>query len=281
MRKIVLSVLVWLLAVPALAYHPYLTDHMDVICYHAKRKLSTKIGTQISKLFVLTDSAEYFLERAQLARLEKPSDETFDYYVLVVNWNVPMIKNNIPFAKYKYVRLEGTIDASNPAFQPEILAVYPTVQTIDVAVQNVGMLSFMIDPTYNGASAGSVSGSDTTTETFNIKVPVVCGLSTDDGHVRWTFYPQKGQNIILGNKSHMVLLRIPKAARGKGVYLSFNAALDYKLNINPPFTHASFAGVTNASVDAAEKLQDVLATHLFDMPAVLRNAVQTNFTEPK
>lgn len=253
-----------------------------------------------NRIFVLTDRPNQFLGEPSVAKLDLPDEsDDFDYFAIAIPFNVPMIKNNLPI-HYRFVRLDGRLKVfaqepglGGPAtYSPmRILSIYPTNLSLDANMESTHELEETIQPSWNGASAGSIRNLNKDVLSYKFQMPTMAGITAPQGskpgeenygklsEIRWTLYPAKRQRIILGDKLGLAIIAVTKVegaaeAKKNGAdlppdtrLLALDAHLRYALNVSPPLITSNFEESWQVPLDKAGSLDQLLAAHALDFPS--------------
>jgi len=248
-----------------------------------------RMRNAFNRLFVQADKPYQFLGEPSVATLKMPGkDESFDYYLVAIPFNVPMIKKNLSF-HYKYVRLDGRLKVIRPLklgqnaefFRIKVLSIYPTNSSINAMMQSTHTLEETLQPQWAGASAGSIHNANTDVLSYQMQLPTMAGITaplcTTNGEnsgtvaeLRWTVYPAKKQQIMVGDRLGLALVAVEKlkdkTAEDNRKFW-FNGYLSYALTLGPPFSTSRYEETWETPLNTAGTLKQLLAAHALDFPS--------------
>lgn len=255
--------------------------NMEPHTYKPHKSIGAKVvdsfRNSVSKFCVLTDHAEEFLSAPSLAKIER-NDPVYDYYLMGLHCNIPMIKPGL-FAKYNFIRFEGQIilkgESGEQGLAPNILSIYPTNSAMTVQVQDTSLVEAKFSPQWNGVGAGSISGENTRTANYSYQIPVITGISTQGGWVRWCWYSTKQQNVLFGNRSMFLLLQIPKGLDQHNIV--FDGHLRYATNFTLPLMTAKYDRACSVDIRMATSLDDMLSSHQLEVGNTLVQGIKNVF----
>jgi hypothetical protein len=151
------------------------------------------------KFPLIIDKTKFFGE-PMIAKVASIADEAFDYYLVVMHFNIPPLNPALGPIKYSFARFESkfvlyTGDSAETGvalsnadamkmrathLEPvKILAVYPVNESLDV--DRTDDSKFTIEPEYAGTSGGSATQEWDREEKYKLSLPTVISTATKYG----------------------------------------------------------------------------------------------------
>lgn len=297
-----------------------------------KQKL-TQISPFQNPFSVTIDNMHFMGEPliAKLAKFEKAKENgkvgtensnnqipsSYDYYLVIFNFNVPAVKYSIIPTNYGFARfsfnlqvfaptasdaVQSTTNAAKIAklytaagykFKPEIqaavganaiwpvrvISIYPVNEVLTVSREDTNQFEAQFKPEFQGGAAGSLTYTKTLKDNFAFDLPKVIGTGTSAGTVSWTYYPAKAQPLMLGSKTTMAIIGVPSGLNYEKCRLRLLAQFDYQLTKAklPMWWGQSVYDAKQVSLASVPTLSEITALHSVDLPKEIRATVSEVF----
>jgi hypothetical protein len=169
------------------------------------QKTRDKSQRPVSHPFAYTIDENKFLGEPIVARIEG-HDDGVGYYLVVLHYNIPTVRATLLPVKYGFARFgvrfvafdlqklndmhdrldkvaaseHRELTAKEKAATPnaeklDLLSIYPSSELLDMQHEEKGTNTFHVEPSWNGASAGSYQYQKERTDTYSFQLPRVVG----------------------------------------------------------------------------------------------------------
>lgn len=198
----------------------------------------------------------------------KPESNSYDYYLVIFNFNVPAVKYSIVPTNYGFARFSFNLQVFSPpgaeakssstsaakiaklyvadghkfkspsvqaavganAIWPaRVISIYPVNEVLTVSREDTNQFEAQFKPEFQGGAAGSLTYTKILKDNFAFDLPKVIGTGSSAGTVTWTYYPAKAQPLMLGSKTTMAIIGVPSGLNYRNLGLRVLARFDYQL----------------------------------------------------
>ncbi|MDR3613246.1 MAG: hypothetical protein P4L53_06755 [Candidatus Obscuribacterales bacterium] len=239
-----------------------------------------------------------FLGEPLIGKITRFGDSENAYFVVALHFNIPPLNPALGPIKYSFARFATKF----VLFQPEdrkhsssdskslpasvllpvkVVAVYPVNETLGIARSDTSTLTLEANPQYAGTSVGSANQAWSKQEAYNLNLPTVISSATRYGDAAWIYYPARAQPLILGSKTTIAVLAIPKKAIETNFQLRLQCTLDYQLKYLKYISgfERRLLASGECSLDCMT-VDELLKIHSVDLPDQIKAVISNSLIEP-